>query len=479
MCLFIKCRITSSLTLFEIKKKIRPDLEKYNYFLWPTLLKATRTRKAGWLYLAHPDLTNRSEILDKLSGIVVNEFSDEKQFQPVPELETITWGNRKIQQRVLTLRCGHNDVDSLRELFMAVFAPDSKYNIGYMARYTFIPSQPVANCSWAHLQSLLLQQQEFHRNVQWLVMFGVQNIDTEFEEHRDQPPVTQEHAASDKEPADVTMADQSDDLSTTNTSVQPLPPVPKFSLRYLLYNQVNSCNETLIHSVYSSSDVNKIYVLCSEANKNQTLQVLHNLESLIQTTFGQSAIDTYIPRLDGKSPYIPGYPVVTQRCQTTANSLIDLSAANPQEEDEDQPKPSNKRQHTGLPKEDSTTGSTHPTYARATQQTVQLTANMTETTSRLKSLEQNNRDTEVTLKSLSARIEQNSKTLSKQGENISKLSDALVTQGQAIELIQQSQEKQNTSMVQLNKSQTHIIDKVNRLLARHDCQNPHGLGDAE
>ena len=58
----IKCRMTSSTALAQIKWKIRPKLEEYYYFLWPTPIKATRTAKAGWLYQAHPDLTYRDAI---------------------------------------------------------------------------------------------------------------------------------------------------------------------------------------------------------------------------------------------------------------------------------------------------------------------------------------------------------------------------------------------------------------------------------
>ena len=58
----IKCKMTTSLALVQIKRQIRPKLDDYFYFLWPTPIKAIRTAKEGWILQAHPDLTYRDAI---------------------------------------------------------------------------------------------------------------------------------------------------------------------------------------------------------------------------------------------------------------------------------------------------------------------------------------------------------------------------------------------------------------------------------
>ena len=45
--LITKCRMTSSIYMAEIKWKLRPKLEGFAYYIWPTPIKATRTAKAG------------------------------------------------------------------------------------------------------------------------------------------------------------------------------------------------------------------------------------------------------------------------------------------------------------------------------------------------------------------------------------------------------------------------------------------------
>ena len=66
----IKCRMTISTALAQIKWKIRPKLEEYYYYLWPTTIKAIRTVKSGWLYQAHPDLTHRYAIRNALAPLI-------------------------------------------------------------------------------------------------------------------------------------------------------------------------------------------------------------------------------------------------------------------------------------------------------------------------------------------------------------------------------------------------------------------------
>ena len=65
----------------------------------------------------------------------------------------------------------------MKEFFTQAFAEDSNLNIGYLARYTFVLSQPLGDCTKSHLQQLLYWQKMFHKNIQYFIVKGLQNID--------------------------------------------------------------------------------------------------------------------------------------------------------------------------------------------------------------------------------------------------------------------------------------------------------------
>ena len=44
----VKCRVTSSISIFDIKRALMDKLQQHNYYIRPTLLKAVRTSKVGW-----------------------------------------------------------------------------------------------------------------------------------------------------------------------------------------------------------------------------------------------------------------------------------------------------------------------------------------------------------------------------------------------------------------------------------------------
>ena len=115
-----------------------------------------RTGKLGWLYLAHPDFTHRGEVEETLLSIVKHYFNGvEKELQVIPEIESITVNNKKLQQGVLALRGSYEELDSVRECLVHVFDEESEYNIGFLSRYSFISSSPIADCTWDHLYSIL------------------------------------------------------------------------------------------------------------------------------------------------------------------------------------------------------------------------------------------------------------------------------------------------------------------------------------
>ena len=131
-------------------------------------MRAIRTGKLGWLYLAHPDFTHRGEVEEVLKPIIQHYFQEPREIQAVPEMEVITIQGVKTQQRVLALRGSYEEIDEMRDCLMAVFEDDSEYNLGFLARYCFISSSPVATCTWDHLHKILIKQQNFHKQVQWL-----------------------------------------------------------------------------------------------------------------------------------------------------------------------------------------------------------------------------------------------------------------------------------------------------------------------
>ena len=68
--MIIKCKMTISTALAQVKWKIRSKLEECYYYLWPTPIKAICTAKSGWLYQAYPNLTHRHAIHTAIALLV-------------------------------------------------------------------------------------------------------------------------------------------------------------------------------------------------------------------------------------------------------------------------------------------------------------------------------------------------------------------------------------------------------------------------
>ena len=141
----LKCCMTSSISIMEIKRRIHPRLEEALYFLFPTLLKVICTSKIGWLYLAHPDLTPRTEIITCLDPHIKDHTSRKIEFQAIPEMELIEHNNISLKHRVIALQGPHDKQDTRGEFFTTAFSEDSPINIGYLSRYTFIPSHSIGD----------------------------------------------------------------------------------------------------------------------------------------------------------------------------------------------------------------------------------------------------------------------------------------------------------------------------------------------
>jgi len=496
--LTVKCRITSSMDIHSLKRQVMPSLEKYDYFIWPSQLKAVRTGKIGWLYLAHPDLTHRGEIVQVLSPIIKQHFNKEMEFQAVPEFETVTVNEKVVKQRVLTIRCSHDSLEDMRAFFTEAFAADSNMHIQYLARYTFVSNHPIGNVSWSHLQAVLEMQKVFHKNVHWFNLFGVTNVDQEFalasksgvtSENILERVVTQADNASPQSQDDTNMLpavpeDQemppsedhdasSNPMGESNGRVPETSP-PRMSLRFYMYNKMNSDNHNMIHAVYKSADDKKLFVLCSQTNKQETLSFLHNIESTISEVFEPEALPVYVPKSpNGKGPYVKDYPKMTSRYTTYVNNLIDLtSSVNPQDDTPIPPATSyanavtpNKRHHSGAPKETIYKSNLPVGFNESRQQNIQLTSTVNETISRLKTVETNAVENTETLNDLSGRLDRATQDISEMGAALQTQSESLAEVQKAHIVVQKEQQLQGVTMHAMKSEQTQILDMLRQLVA--------------
>jgi len=379
-----KCKIRSSMQINTIKWKIMPQLEAYNYYIQPTQLKALRTGKAGWFLGAHSDLTYRIEFMAILKPIVYNKFGKELEFQIIPEIEKISVGTKTVKQRVLVLRCDLQEVENFRAFFSEIFSPGSNVDISFLTRYTFITSHPVGSCTKFHLQAILKNQQDFHRNVHYYIMYGISNLNTQYPTlpnddldqvlqeqsspsqaeptekpppSTDNTPLTQDpvtlqesgHQAADEdivntpmpevireneeEPQSFEDKDQCSNTSKRN-SASIAPKMQAFSLRYLMYLSVASNGTSLFHAVYPSSEEGKIYCLCTQENRDEALRLLHNLEDTSANYFQEEFLKQIFVGHRNQSPYVKDYPKVSGHYNDYASNLVDLvsTSDNPQDD---------------------------------------------------------------------------------------------------------------------------------------------------
>jgi len=378
-----KCKLQSSMPINQIKWKIMPQLESYNYYIQPTQLKALRTGKAGWFLGAHPDLTYRVDFMATLKPIVFNKFGKDLEFQVIPEIEKITVGSKTVKQRVLVVRCNLQEVENFRAFFSEIFSHGSDVDLSYLTRYTFITSHPVGSCTKAHLQAILRNQQEFHKNVHYYIMYGIDNLNTKFptlpnddlnqlfsespveqpesgnkatSPQQDDPPLSQDSVTrSENELPDVTTdaentvmmevdndnekeptaSPSSIDTSQNNQNPSAIPTqVSKpqaLSLRYLMYLSVAASGTSLFHAVYPSSESGKIYCLCTQENRDEALRLLHHLEDTSANYFHEDHLRQMFVGHRNQSPYVKDYPKLTSHYNDYATDLVNLvSGENPQ-----------------------------------------------------------------------------------------------------------------------------------------------------
>jgi len=496
----VKCRITSSESMLKLKQQLMEKLQKHNYYLRPSLLRAVRTGKAGWFYLAHPDLTHRAEFTNVLPPFIKARIQKDVEFQVSPEVESVDIGGKKTSQRVLVVRCPYEEVENIRMLFTEIFSSQSLSNIGFLARYTFVPSHPVGSCTKSHLSTLLTMQQHFHKNVYWFNLIGVKNIDSV---QQRKPVETTNQTSTIEEPSSLTdedtpMESSSDEDPNAESSTQPTASLsqedcttqpPTFSsLRLILYHLENQQGHNLIHAAYPSADSTKVYVLCSESNKSDVLYQLQHVYEIVQQNFVEASLSTYFTTKDAK-PHVLNHPLLSDKGEKFVNSLVDLtSLENPQDSSHTnsrQPptqKPSfasvispspHKRQRSSTPHVP-TTNNLPVGFATLHDNDDTITSSLQETTTRLHHLEKNNSDTQASLANMSKRLDQ-------QGAEINSLGESLVHTNKKVDKVSETQITHGNTMCQMNSSLSSILEELSKLTKISNIQSkqaepPYGAG---
>lgn len=116
----------------------------------------------------------------------------------------------------------------MKTFFTYAFADDSDLNIGYLARYTFVLSLPLGECTKAYLQTLLYRQKLFHKNIQYFMVTGLQNIDQPHQLESNIHQVDPQVEPDQQEAVDLAGEAKMDTSAGNNNNDQA-------SLRYYLY----------------------------------------------------------------------------------------------------------------------------------------------------------------------------------------------------------------------------------------------------
>jgi len=493
----VKCRVSSSVSILDIKRALMEKLQKYHYYIRPTLLKAVRTVKVGWMYLAHPDLTYRHDFQRTLPQLILSKCGSDIEFQVSPEMEHVEAGHKKASQRVLVVRCPYEESGKIRSFFMEAFAPESILDIGYLARYTFIPNQPIGNCTRAHLMSIIHKQKAFHKNVFWYIWQGIQDIDAPCEllpqetANPEQSNQTEQTITQEEERPSQHSATQADDVLMENSDQESVqnqdqsePPsntkdaVQHSSLKRILYEMQTVDGGNLIHAVYSSNDTNKYFVLCSDPNKEETLRVLHNISHTLTTSFIPGAHNLYFT--PGTSPYVLNYPIMNESHKSSMASLITLAGhqQNPQDDVStstpvvryaDALGQSQKRKRNGA--NEVPTSHLPSSFNSNTAHNAQATANLNETMARLKQIESNEKDNTKTLDLLSKRLD-------RQGRDITILGESLQTTNEKVVQVCDTQTQQGHTMVQMSQSLHTILKKITVLTDATTTSTPTSMTES-
>lgn len=567
-----KCRIKSSIPIHQLKWRVMPQLEECNYFIHPTQLKALRTGKAGWLLGAHPDLTFRDGFQDLLPTLIAERYGKEMEFTITPEKEVIVVGNKRVEQRVLVVRCALDEVENIRAFFTEVFSDQSELDVGYLTRYTFITTHPVGQCTKSHLQKILVAQKEFHKKVHYYIMYGIQNLDTFY------PTISNDNASStlpnkndvgddtspstqDSHPPDEVsdvqkdssngIMDSSDEMEVEQASVQSQeeekdqsqyedsegtkkdsvnsngndqsPSVeksPPMSLRMLMYLSLsNIYQDNLFHAVYPTTEEGKIYVLCTQANREEALTQLHNLEQAAQYYFEDSVLKEIFVGHKSMRPYVKDYPKVSVHYRDYASTLVKMVGQeddNPQGGLEDEtipisdigtqsktktfssyaaaasPTPNYRHDNTSPSKRHRDGAFVTPTkssrlpkgFASSIEENDTLNATVVESIARMRNLERSHKDQDLKIDGITSTVDAYGKDMQTMGDDISAMGKALSSHSSSIKTLLEAQsaqqktiEKIDGTLLKTQSNVSEIIEFNKKYLLPVFAKAPNGNGE--
>ena len=92
----------------------------------------------------------------------------------------------------------------------------------------------------------------------------------------------------------------------------------------MLYKLDDRNGQNLIRAVYPSNDATKFFVLCSDENKEETLEKLHHVETIVKEFFESAALQLYF---NGEEPIVHHFLKLTDKYSNFVDSLIGLTSA--------------------------------------------------------------------------------------------------------------------------------------------------------
>ena len=329
-----KCRITSSVPMWQIKSKLMMELRANDFWVNPTSLKCKSSERCGFFLYAHPYATPHQDFRKILNPIIEKEWTalDTHEYDFVPENLTVTNHGERVTARVLMLRTSPCLTQLLQTLLSKLYATTSEVNLGTLNRYKFVPITSDTSMSDETLQGLFRSQIAYKENVFLFNCSNITHIEHDFE-FEDSPVHDDAEVSGPQEPIKY-----------------------NYNIRNWFYDLLDNDGHNLIHAVYTTNDDTKIKVLCEFRKRFLVLNILHQLVDTISQVFPAPALSTYFPHHPTQQFIVEKFPKVDPQCGTYAAELTHYATSNPQgEPDGENPTeapqnpPTNKRSRDGEP----------------------------------------------------------------------------------------------------------------------------------
>ena len=358
---------------------------------------------------------------------------------------------------------------------------------------------------------------------------------SEINQNSEAPMETDEQSVISQQP-DVISGECDDDpkqAASTSTATDPSQqsqaqstPPPKsqpMSLRMLMYLCLsNANNDNLFHAVYQTTEKGKIYVLCTQNNRDEALVQLHHLEEAASCYFSEDVMSQIFVGHKGMTPYVKDYPKVSNHYQNYASVLVDMAGLddNPQgggDSGNHQEMEQTNQQGFSAPKH-------HPSYSNVAQadyqkerhqsptkrqrdgafvtptrtsrlpkgfdaniqENNQLNATVTESIARMRNIEQSQKDHDSKIEGISKIVESYSTDMHSMGQDISSMGSAIASHSSSIRTLLEAQsaqqktiEKMDTTLSKTQSSINEIVEFNKKYILPAFTKAPHGGGETE